>query len=304
MNAQTTYGELAGHVAWYVAEASRLTATGPRLGQKEGRDALAAYFDFLRALTRHGWTLGGDHRVLGDRTGSHAEPVAAGAVRLLDRLETITARAPRLKPEASPAGQLAGCWHEAGQRLAVASDLLATHRGPDGEYRSPQAWLLDEPEVGAAALGQIAQLTGTAAATATGLGLRLLQARVYVRGPRRLAQVPGLVGEADALRRLCGRDDARLADLELAWPSVRSDAPVHELADRLARLHRAAWRLTGTTRRGRHLGRLRRARRHPARAHLGAVHRDAGEPTFFGWRCPVAADVRSGRVAPPGAAAG
>jgi len=76
----------------------------------------------------------------------------------------------------TPVGRLAGWWHEAAQRVAAAADLLATHRGPDGQHRSPQAWLLDEPEVRAAGLGQLAQLAGAAAGSATGLGLRLLQA--------------------------------------------------------------------------------------------------------------------------------
>jgi hypothetical protein len=245
VNPRTTYGELVGQVAWYVAEASRLTATGPALGHVEGLDAMAAYFDFLRAVTRHGWALlGGDHRMLGDAATRQADPATAAAVRLLDRLHQATSRAPRLGPEATPAGRLAGCWHEAARRLAAAGDLLATHRGPDGQHRSPQAWLLDEPDVRAAGLGQLAQLAGATTATSTGLGLRLLQARVYVPAPRRLARVPNLMPDIDRLRHLCEPGDARLAELELARPSVRGDDPVRELADRLARLHRAAWQST------------------------------------------------------------
>jgi len=69
------YGELVGQAAWYVAEASRLNATRPRLSQQGGPDAVAAYFDFLRVLTWYGWALlGGDNRVLGERAGVRGSP--------------------------------------------------------------------------------------------------------------------------------------------------------------------------------------------------------------------------------------
>jgi hypothetical protein len=61
-----------------------------------------------------------------------------------------------------------------------------------------------------------------------------------------LARVPAVVAPAARqLRTLCSSSPAQgtLSDMELARPTVRTDHPIHELADRLARLHRGAWQL-------------------------------------------------------------
>ena len=131
--------------------------------------------------------------------------------------------------------------------MAAAGDLLATHRDTEGAHRSPTAWLLDEPEVRAAGLGALAHATEVVAGDATDLGLRVLQAGVGPRRARMLARLPATVGPAArGLRTLCSHDGSArdvLADLELARPAVRTDNPIDELGDRLARLHRGAWKL-------------------------------------------------------------
>jgi hypothetical protein len=121
-----------------------------------------------------------------------------------------------------------------------------THRDTDGTRRSPTALLLDEPRVRAAGLGALAHTVEAVAGDATALGLRALQAGVDPMRTRMLARVPAVVAPAARqLRTLCSSSPAQgtLSDMELARPTVRTDHPIHELADRLARLHRGAWQL-------------------------------------------------------------
>jgi hypothetical protein len=84
------------------------------------------------------------------------------------------------------------------------------------------------------------------AGDATTLGLRALQAGVDPRRTRVLAGLPATVAPAARqLRTLCSSSPAQatLSEVELARPAVRSDHPIHELGDRLARLQRGAWQL-------------------------------------------------------------
>jgi len=131
--------------------------------------------------------------------------------------------------------------------VAAAGDLLATPRATDGAHRGPTAWLLDEPEVRAAGLGALAHATELVAGDATDLGLRALQAGLEPRRARMQARLPATVGPAAReLRSRCshpGPAHDALADLELARPAIRTDNPIDEFGDRLARLHRAAWQL-------------------------------------------------------------
>jgi hypothetical protein len=78
------------------------------------------------------------------------------------------------------------------------------------------------------------------------LGLRALHAGVDPRRTRMLARLPATVAPAAReLRLLCSPPAAyaELAAVELARPAIRTDHPMHELADRLARLHLGAWQL-------------------------------------------------------------
>jgi hypothetical protein len=141
-------------------------------------------------------------------------------------------------------------WAAAAVRIRVATDLLATHRTPDGAERGPFAALLDEPTVRVAGLDGLAQLTRTAAGAADGLGLRAGQAGLSWAQVRRLVPTTKHVAALSAqLHQLCAPTPGageQLANFGLARPSIRTDTPVHELADRLARMHRGAWELART----------------------------------------------------------
>jgi len=223
-------------------EASELVATQPLPDRARALGALAAYRGLLAALRRHGWQLlGGDDRRLAAASRVTRDARDAAAVRLLDAL----AAAPSMDPSATAASPLAAAWSEAARCVAAAGDLLATHRDTDGAHRSPTAWLLDHSEVRAAGLGALAHATEVVAGDATDLGLHALQAGLDPRRARMLARLPARVGPAAReLRILCshpGPAHDALADLELARPTIRTDHPIDELGDRLARLHRGAW---------------------------------------------------------------
>jgi hypothetical protein len=85
------------------------------------------------------------------------------------------------------------------------------------------------------------------AGAADPLALRVHQSDVSWPQVRRL--VTDLVAASDRLHQLCSdplNAGPELAALEVARPPLRTDDPRHELADRLARLHRGAWELAHT----------------------------------------------------------
>jgi hypothetical protein len=152
---------------------------------------------------------------------------------------------PKVNAGTSAQGPVHDAWLQAAECVAATGDLLATHRDTQGAQRSPTAWLLNEPEVCAAGFGALAHATGVAIGDATNLGLRMLQAGVDPRRARLLARLPATLGPATSeLRALCslaGPAHDVLSGVELARASIRTDNPIHELGDRLARLHRGAW---------------------------------------------------------------
>jgi hypothetical protein len=241
------YSDLMEQAARHIADASKLLAAGPLSDTTETLRAVTAYRRLLAALHRHGWQLlGGDSRQSGNRAAVHWSPVDAAAVQLLDALGVAAGRAVRLDASAQSHAPLPNAWRSAVTCVAAATDLLATHRDSDGTGRSPTAWLLDEPRVRAAGLGALAHTVEAVAGDATTLGLRALQAGVDPRRTRMLARLTATVAPAARkLRTLCSPSAgyAELAEAELARPAVRTDHPMHELADRLARLHRGAWQL-------------------------------------------------------------
>jgi hypothetical protein len=183
----------------------------------------------------------------------HPSDADAAAVRLLDALNAAAGRTTRHDVTTQAPAMLRDAWRDAATCVAAATDLLATHHDSDGAQRSPTAWLLDEPRVRAAGVGALAYTTQIVAGDATPLGLRALEAGIDARRTRMLARLPATVAPAARQLRIACSPSAgypELADLELARAAIRTDHPRHELADRLARLHRGAWKLV----RERHVG--------------------------------------------------
>lgn len=105
--------------------------------------------------------------------------------------------------------------------------------------------LLDDAEVRAAGFRELAALTIPAASVANSLGLRMGEAGMAWADVAALVPETGpLLDVALETRRLGGPFGPPLSTMIVARPAVRSEDPVVELGDRLARLHRVAWQLT------------------------------------------------------------
>jgi len=248
----TRYGDLLHEAAASIASADVLLARQRFAAREDAARAVEAYRDLLHAVYRHGWALlGGDDRVAGSRSVVRADPRETTAALLFDAVGRVAARALLPEEPRPPGGPVGDAWAVAAGRIRLATDLLATHRSPDGAARSPMAALLDEPAVRAAGLGGLARLTDTVSGAADPLALRAGQAGMPWSQVRQLIPRAGHLGALSGrLHRLCSPNppDAatRLGNLELARPPIRTDTATHELADRLARMHRGAWELART----------------------------------------------------------
>ena len=242
---RTRYGDLLDDAARSITDA------GARLHRERFGDraragqAIAVYRDLLHALGRHGWQLfGSDRTITGISASGAADPADEAAARLVDELATIARRLPEDQP--LKVGSVAAAWRSAARSVRTASDLLATHRGPAGEWRSPQASLLDDPAVRAVGFAELTALVAPVAEAARHLELRAGQAGLTWQTVDRLVPATAAVVAAATAVRDRGAPTAGtpLATVEVARPAVSTDTPATELADRLARLRQAAWQLT------------------------------------------------------------
>ncbi|ONH22552.1 hypothetical protein [Pseudofrankia asymbiotica] len=145
-----TYGALIDAARRELATA--VVQPPPGIADGATEDA-AALVDLLALTGRHA-------RFLGTAAGV-ANPALALAHQLT---ETVTATR-LILPTASAAR--ADRWRPAALRLAVAHDLLAAQIGPDGERRGPDAAILHDRAIVAAAAGRLAGLVVLAADSAT-----------------------------------------------------------------------------------------------------------------------------------------
>ena len=251
MTGRTRYGDLLHDAAARIGAAEWLLAAERLPGPLAGLHAAHAYRDLLQAAHRHGWhLLGGDARLAALRSAGRVDPRDAAAVRFLDATGAVARRSVGGGVSSPRSGPIAEAWAAAAYRLRLASDLLATHRDPGGVARGPAAALLDQPAVRAVGLGALARATTVVAGAADPLALRLRETGVSWPRVRRLVpRTADLLAASELLHRLCSGSSGaagELASLEVARPPLRTDHPVHELADRLARLHRGAWQLART----------------------------------------------------------
>jgi hypothetical protein len=240
------YGELLDQAGTHLATATLALAQHALSSEAAARDAVAAHGRLLAALRAHTATLLGGYpeRIAGVRRSVHPDPRDLAAVQMLDALhesvptESAVSAPPRTEPAIS--------WTAAAMALGAASDLLATQRDSQGRWRGPQAWLLDEPDVRAAGLREIASVALVVAGAAD-------QLRVHIRDVNvdgsNLAVVPDMARlqvAATATRCLCdtGVASRDLRGMALARPDVRIGEPLIEFADRVDRLRCVAWQLT------------------------------------------------------------
>lgn len=227
-----TYGQLIADVEASLHRASAI-GSGPFGGHIDAHTALTGYERFL-AIT-------GTHLRLIAAPGQHMASQRVGAapllVELIHRLQALAlTRAPH------------GAWARVGDLLGAAHDLLATHVGPHGEQRSPEAELLVDPLIREAAVVRVLSLVRQ------GLTVRrsLLQAAASASagmGPRaeRQSRSAHLRQSTEAIVRLTDRylaahprqvamDLGALDGLTPALPRV-TESPVGSLASTRQCLH-------------------------------------------------------------------
>jgi hypothetical protein len=146
-------------------------------------------------------------------------------------------------PQPMPATAL---WRSPAVGMRTAHDLLATHWDGDGVAVTPQVVPLGSTDARAAGLLDVAGLARIVADSAEALALRAGRAGVQWAKVERLAELGDDLGRIarqlrDEYRHL---DDPGWRELEVARPIVRTDDPLLEFADRLARLYRNALSMT------------------------------------------------------------
>lgn len=243
MSGRTQYGDLLRDAGRHILVASVELANEQFADKDTAERAAIVYLDLLHALHRHGRQLmGSELRLRGFGATRDADPRDAAAARLVDHLAHVGRR--HFGAEGCDA-QVSRSWAAAASSVRAATDLLATHRDSHGGLRSPEAELLEAPEVRAAGFGELAAITFPVAGAGTTLGMRIREAGC-TEVQRLVPEMAPLLEVAAETRRLgdLGGFSAPLAAMGVAKPNVRSGDPVVELGDRLARLHRVAWRLT------------------------------------------------------------
>ena len=154
----------------------------------------------------------------GVRASQGPHRVEVAAIAMAEAIGTVTGTgrphpAMRTKPVTS--------WARAARCLRAAGDLLATHHTPGHGPRSPDADVLDDPDVRASALSRLGHLTVTLLDAEDTLALRALQTGLHPATVRRA--LPGLTHVADLARTTTSHD----ATSEPAAPG--SPAPVCRL---------------------------------------------------------------------------
>jgi len=253
-----TYGELLAAAADAVQNANRAVKLRRFDTQLDAAQALVDYQGLLDALAGHTWVLLTPEQAAGVRASQGPRPVEVAAIAMAETIGKVTGSG---RPNPALHTEPVTSWARAARCLRAAGDLLATHHTPRHGPRSPDADILDDPDVRAGALSRLGHLTITLLDAEDNLALRTLQTGLHPATVRRA--LPGLTHIADIARTTTSHDTtepaapgeparstsdtaaglARLDNLGLVTPPTRTDHPVTELADRYARVRLHAWQL-------------------------------------------------------------
>jgi len=253
-----TYGGLLAAAADAMANANRAVKLRRFDSPLDAAQALVDFHGLLDALAGHTWVLLTPEQAAGVRASQGPHRVEVAAIAMAEAIGTLTGSG---RPNAALHTQPVTSWARAARCLRAAGDLLATHHTPGHGPRSPDADILDDPDVRAGALSRLGHLTITLLDAEDTLALRTLQTGLHPATVRRV--LPGLDHVADLARTTTSHDatepaaprDAprppsgaatglvRLDNLGLVAPPIRTDDPVAELTDRYARVRLHAWAL-------------------------------------------------------------
>ena len=258
---RTVFGELIRDTAEQLAAGVGTLTVTPFDTRAQAVAAVAAYRDLAYALARAGsQLLGPAEPFAGLRHATRPDLTDIAMLHLVDDLHRLGH--PRPFHVAPPAGGAGAAWAEASRTAGAAADLLATHRGPDGQRRTPTP-VLDDPAVRRAGYAQLAALAGPLAGAAPVLARRAVDAGADWTRLEHLLPNAELAARSATDVRALARAGAiaktlantlagaeRLDTLQVARPAVRTGEPLVELGDRWARLHRTAWQLSRDPRPG------------------------------------------------------
>jgi hypothetical protein len=251
---RATYGDLLRDTTHALAVANTRLVSAGFTSQAEAQRAVAAYRDTADGLGVLGSRLVQPaNRLTAVADRSHPDDRVAAGARLAARLQGLGRPTPwtELGDEPSLPGP-AGAWRSAAQTARTAQDLLATYWDPHGVRSAPLADQLEDVDQRAGALLEYAGLASTVADAADPLAVRAVAAGIPAQ------DAEDLVAAAEAVTSACvdvrfachGADPQAFDTVQVARPTIRTDQPLTEVTDRVARLHRFAWELVGHDRVG------------------------------------------------------
>lgn len=241
MTSPAIYGELMLKAALGVHRGIAQVQGLPFDRPEDAWAAVDGFYDVLRAVAAHAWRLLELWRIPGVMSGQSPDPRERAAVRLGDALEDLVAQHPRPRPrtpdDSSP-------WASAAVAMRAAGELVATHEGPHGAARTPDAEaVLRDAGAHQAGLALVGDLAATLLGSVDHLALRAGQVGVpwgHVRAALPdLAEVRALARDVAGLGPLPTSE--RLEALTTAHISIRTGDPIVEVQDRTRRLRLHAW---------------------------------------------------------------
>lgn len=241
---RATYGDLMGEAARHMFAESARVQGRPFADTADALAALGEYDGLLGALERHVWTLITPGRIAGVTSSDQPEPSEVAALHLTDAIHALS-RSPTGPPDIAPTRSTPGGWAHAARCVRAADDLIAIQRDQNGTRRSPDAHTLERPDARTGGLARIGDMTGALLACEDALALRAAQAGVsWARVRRWLPGMGALREHAHTLAAYARPGDVDHLDHIALLPGVlRTQEPLLELGDRLARVRQAAWEL-------------------------------------------------------------
>jgi hypothetical protein len=241
-----TYGELMTRAARHCAVGWAHHSRQPLADAEEAHQTLTTFTDLVYALARHARHLAGaqrwSHAV---RFNPDTDPLMLAAARFSAALgaATVGNRPRRSRPIAE--GSLPVHLRAATVAIRTATDLLETHRAVDGRWRTPESPILDDLHTRLTALDDVAKIAIRLADIRPTLLKDVHAAGVTVPWLR-THPLPELAAVRDTARDLHtlaihhGRATV-ITNAVAAHSTIRTDEPLVEISDRLARMRTAAW---------------------------------------------------------------
>lgn len=249
---RATYGDLVGRAGVDIHTGLLQVMRRGFRDVRQAQNTIGAYYDLLAALRNHaGWLLGhnttqGPGQASPAVSEPHSGDLTRVAVALFTNLGPLAQRPVRLP---YPEAEFEHPWRDAADKLGAATDLLATHLGPQDEPRSEQAPVVLSLEQRRGAVAFIAALTDVTLNADAALGAACRHRDVpWEQVNKWLPDRSTAKTLTHRLHQLASRYDhgRGLRDVTTNMYPVREGDALLELGDRMLRLRHAAWQLADT----------------------------------------------------------